>query len=208
MKIAKIISFGVLVFGLSGISKAQAAEKTTKPAEETATFAAGCFWGVEEFFRKMPGVKETRVGYTGGQKTNPTYEDVTTGQTGHAESIEIKFDPKKVTYKQLLEQFFKFHDPTTLNRQGNDRGSQYRSAIFYHTEEQRKMAEQFKAKVDRSGAWKAPVVTEIKAAGPFYEAESYHQDYLVKNPNGYDNHYLRKISFDSTTAGAGAASSH
>jgi methionine-S-sulfoxide reductase len=174
---------------------AQAAEKTTSPKLETATFAAGCFWGTEEFFRKVPGVVETKVGYTGGkQKAN--YTQVSTGTTGNAESLELKFDPKKVSYTDLLNLFFKMHDPTTLDRQGNDEGTQYRSAIFTHSDEQQKEAMAFKAKVDKSGAWKEPVTTEIKKAGEFYPAEDYHQHYLVKNPGGYDNHYLRNINFN------------
>lgn len=163
---------------------------------EKATFAAGCFWGTEEFFRKIPGVVRTRVGYSGGSTENPKYKDMKGGASGHAESLEIEFDAQKVSYKQLLDQFFKMHDPTTLNRQGNDIGSQYRSAIFYHTPEQKLIAEAFKQKVDRSKAWKAPIVTEIGAAQKFWPAEEYHQKYLQKNPNGYDNHYLRPLSFD------------
>ena len=176
----------------------QAAEKIEKdlPKMQTATFAAGCFWGVEEFFRKVPGVMDTKAGYSGGQKIGPGYHDVSTGNTGHAESVEIKFDPKKVSYEKLLDLFFKMHDPTTLNAQGNDHGSQYRSAIFYHNEEQKKTAEQFKIKVEKSAAWKSPIMTEIKEAGPFYKAEEEHQKYLVKNPGGYDNHFMRPISFD------------
>jgi methionine-S-sulfoxide reductase len=163
---------------------------------ETATFAAGCFWGTEEFFRKMPGVIETRVGYTGGTVPNPKYEDTNDGHTGHAESVEVKFDPKKISYEHLLDQFFKMHDPTTLNRQGNDQGSQYRSAIFYHGEKQKSEAMAFKAKVEKSGTWKAPIVTEISQAATFWAAEDYHQKYLEKHHGGYDNHYLRTISFD------------
>jgi methionine-S-sulfoxide reductase len=166
------------------------------PKLQTATFAAGCFWGTEEFFRKIPGVVETRVGYTGGTLQNPTYEDTQDGKSGHAESVEVKFDPSRVSYEHLLDQFFKMHDPTTKDRQGNDTGSQYRSAIFYHGEEQKKEALAFKAKVEKSGAWKAPIVTEISEAKTFWPAEDYHQKYLIKNPGGYDNHYLRKISFD------------
>ena len=164
-------------------------------ATETATLAAGCFWGTEEFFRKVPGVLETRVGYTGGQLKNPSYEDTSAGTTGHAESVEIKFDPAKVDYAQLLTLFFKMHDPTTLNRQGNDVGSQYRSAVFFHGEKQRATAQALMAKIDRSGAWGAKLTTELAPAGVFYPAEAYHQHYLVKHPGGYDNHYLRHKSF-------------
>ena len=163
---------------------------------ETATLAAGCFWGVEEYFRKVPGVMETKVGYAGGQTKNPSYEQVSTGTTGHAESVEIKFDPEKVSYQQILEMFFKMHDPTTMNRQGNDQGTQYRSEIFYNTPEQKQVAESFKAKVDNSKAWKAPVSTKIEPATNFFPAEDYHQKYLVKHPGGYDNHYVRKIDFN------------
>jgi methionine-S-sulfoxide reductase len=162
---------------------------------ETATFAAGCFWGSEEFFRKIPGVVETRVGYAGGEKP-ASYEQVSSGSTGHAESVEVKFDPGKVSYRALLDQFFKMHDPTTKDQQGNDRGSQYRSAIFTHSDEQLKTAQSFKAQVEKSGAWKKPVTTEIAPAKTFYAAEDYHQKYLVKHPGGYDNHFLRKIRFE------------
>ena len=163
---------------------------------ETATFAAGCFWGTEEFFRKIPGVVETRVGYTGGTASNPKYDEMHDGHTGHAESVEIKFDPKKVSYEHLLDQFYKMHDPTTLNRQGNDGGNQYRSAVFYHGEKQKSKAMAFKAKVEKSGAWKAPIVTEISEAKTFWEAEPYHQKYIRDGRGTYDNHYVRAISFD------------
>nr|BDT28348.1 peptide-methionine (S)-S-oxide reductase MsrA [Bacteriovorax sp. HI3] len=163
---------------------------------EVATFAAGCFWGTEEFFRKIPGVQKTEVGYTGGKTSNPKYDEMHDGHTGHAESVEITFDPKVVSYEFLLDQFFKMHDPTTLNRQGNDEGNQYRSAVFTHGPEQMKKALAFKNKVDQSKAWKKPVVTEITEAKKFWRAEEYHQKYLVKNPGGYDNHYLRQISFE------------
>ena len=168
---------------------------------ETATFAAGCFWGTEEFFRKIPGVVETRAGYTGGAKP-ATYDDVTTGRTGHAESVEIQFDPKKVSYETLLTQFFKMHDPTTLNQQGNDEGTQYRSAIFAHSAAQMKAATEMKTKVEKSGAWKKPITTEIKMAGTFYPAEDYHQKYLVKHPGGYDNHYVRDLNFECAAPAA------
>ncbi len=163
---------------------------------ETATFAAGCFWGTEDFFRKIPGVISTRVGYAGGTLDNPKYSDMKGGKTKHAETAEIQFDPKKVSYVKLLEQFFKMHDPTTKDRQGNDVGNQYRSAIFYHTAEQKKAVDDFIEKVNKSKAWKAPVVTEVMEAKKFWPAEEVHQKYLQKNPNGYDNHYLRPLSFD------------
>jgi methionine-S-sulfoxide reductase len=190
---ALIFAF-VLALTFLGYSQGTLAE-AAKPKVETATFAAGCFWGSEEFFRKIPGVVETRVGYAGGTVPNPKYEDTHDGHTGHAESVEIKFDPTKVSYEHLLDQFFKIHDPTTLNRQGNDTGNQYRSAIFYHDEEQKKEAMAFKAKVEKSGAWKHPIVTEVAQAKTFWPAEEYHQKYLQKHPGGYDNHYLRDINF-------------
>ena len=192
-KILLLLSSLLLVFGHS--QEARTAEKQTKPNLETATFAAGCFWGVQEFFRKIPGVVETRVGYTGGSKDNPKYEETNDGSTGHAESVELKFDPAKVSYDHLLDQFFKIHDPTTKNRQGNDIGTQYRSAIFYHNEKQKQAAIAFKEKVEKSKAWKSEITTEISEAKKFWPAEDYHQNYLVKNPGGYDNHFLRKLSF-------------
>lgn len=160
-----------------------------------ATLAGGCFWGVEELFREMPGVSRTEVGYTGGQTEDPRYEQVKTGTTGHAEAIEIEFDPSIVTYEEILKYFFKLHDPTTENRQGNDHGSQYRSAIFYHDEEQKKAAESVKALVDSSGQWKKPLVTQIVSATRFYPAEDYHQDYLQKEPHGYTCHFVRPMNF-------------
>lgn len=160
---------------------------------ETAILAGGCFWGMEELIRKIPGVLSTEVGYTGG-KAGVTYEDVKTGTTGSAEAVRIVFDPSKLSYAALLENwFFRMHDPTTKDRQGNDVGSQYRSAIFVTSPEQRKVAQQVIQRVDRSGAWQAPVVTEITDAKPFTLAEDYHQDYLQKNPGGYTCHYLRNF---------------
>ena len=158
---------------------------------EKAILAGGCFWGMEDLIRKFPGVTDTRVGYTGGQFENPTYKDMTTGKTGHAESIEITFDPARTDFSKILHYFFQLHDPTTENRQGNDRGSQYRSAIFYLTEDQKAVAEKTVAAVNASGRWPGKVVTEIVQAGRFYEAEDYHQDYLVKNPGGYTCHWVR-----------------
>jgi len=159
---------------------------------EVATLAGGCFWGMEEILEKVPGVIATRVGYTGGDFKNPKYDNVHTGSTGHAESIEVTFDPTVISYEVILEKyFFRMHDPTTLNRQGNDTGTQYRSAIFYHSEAQRLTAERVKERVDKSGRWKRPITTEITAAGTFYLAEEYHQKYLDKNPGGYTCHFLR-----------------
>jgi len=165
---------------------------------EVATLAGGCFWGVEDLIRKLPGVIDTEVGYTGGTVKNATYRN----HEGHAEAVQIKFDPSKISYEQILEFFFKMHDPTTLNRQGNDMGTSYRSAIFYHNDQQRQVAERVKHKVDASGAWRRPVVTEIVPAKEWWSAEDYHQDYLVKNPGGYTCHYVRDISFDNAPAAA------
>jgi methionine-S-sulfoxide reductase len=159
--------------------------------KEIALLAGGCFWGVEELIRQLPGVVNTEVGYTGGELKNPRYENVKTGNTKHAEAIRIEFNPKILSYEELLRYFFRLHDPTTLNRQGNDRGTQYRSAIFYTTPEQKKLAEKVKSEVILSGKWKNPVVTEITPASTFYPAEDYHQKYLQKNPGGYTCHYLR-----------------
>lgn len=145
-----------------------------------ATFAAGCFWGVEELFRQVPGVISTRVGYTGGQTENPTYHAVCTGQTGHAEAIEIEFDADKVSYEQLLMLFWENHNPTTLNRQGVDVGSQYRSAIFFHSPEQEKAALLLKEKLEKEKKFSLPIVTQIISATEFYSAEEYHQQYLRK----------------------------
>jgi peptide-methionine (S)-S-oxide reductase len=145
-----------------------------------ATFAAGCFWGVEETFRTTPGVIDTAVGYTGGRAPNPTYEAVCTDTTGHAEAVEVAYDPHKVSYDDLLAVFWANHDPTTLNRQGPDVGTQYRSAIFYHDEEQRALAEASKRRIQESGRFRRPIVTEIMPASTFYRAEDYHQRYLAK----------------------------
>ena len=159
---------------------------------EVAVLAGGCFWGVEEIIRAVPGVLDTEVGYTGGWLENPTYHDTHDSKSGHAEAIRITFDPRVLSYESLLENwFFRLHDPTTLNRPGNDVGTQYRSAIFYNSGEQRVTAEVVKARVDASGKWKRPVVTEIAEASTWYPAEGYHQDYLQKNPGGYTCHWLR-----------------
>ena len=203
--IALVIAFA-LVLGCTarrGTEPQQAAAPKETPVQphrnepnaraETALLAGGCFWGMEDILRKVPGILETEVGYTGGSTSSPTYESVKTGETGHAESVRIRFDPTKLSYDELLEKwFFRMHDPTTPNQQGNDIGTQYRSAIFVASPEQRRVAELVKKRVEASGQWKRPVVTEIVDAGPFTPAEGYHQDYLVKNPGGYTCHYLRE----------------
>jgi peptide-methionine (S)-S-oxide reductase len=155
--------------------------------EERAVLAGGCFWGVQELFRRYNGVLSTRVGYTGGNVPNATYRN----HGSHAEALEIIFDPSKISYRKILEFFFQIHDPSTRNRQGNDIGTSYRSAIFYTSDEQREVAEDTIADVDASGLWPAKVVTEVVAAGPFWEAEPEHQDYLLDNPGGYTCHFIR-----------------
>ena len=154
---------------------------------EKAILAGGCFWGMQDLIRKRPGVVSTRVGYTGGDVPNATYLNHGT----HAEAIEINFDPGKLSYRDLLEFFFQVHDPTTKNRQGNDIGTSYRSAIFYTDDEQKRVAEDTIADVDASGLWPGKVVTEVTPAGPFWEAEPEHQDYLERFPQGYTCHYVR-----------------
>jgi methionine-S-sulfoxide reductase len=162
------------------------------PGLETIYLAGGCFWGMEEILRKIPGVRETQAGYTGGWLPNPKYDDTHDSKSGHAESVKVVFDPKTLSLEELLEKwFFRMHDPTTLNRQGNDVGSQYRSAIFTFNETQKKTAETVKARVNASGKWRRPVVTEIATASIWYPAEGYHQKYLVKNPGGYTCHFMR-----------------
>jgi peptide methionine sulfoxide reductase msrA/msrB len=177
--------------GAAPAAAASGAKGRSAGRKETAILAGGCFWGMEEIIRTIPGVLETVVGYTGGSTPNATYEDVHTGRSGHAESVQIVFDPDVLSYEDLLGWFFRMHDPTTLNQQGNDVGTQYRSAIFYASEEQRRTAEKVKARVDASGKWKRPVVTQIVPAGPFWKAEDFHQDYLQKHPGGYTCHFLR-----------------
>ena len=156
-------------------------------AVEKAILAGGCFWGMQDLFRKRAGVLSTRVGYAGGDVPNATYRHHGT----HAEAIEIVFDPEQISYRDLLELFFQIHDPTTLNRQGNDIGTSYRSAIFYLDEQQRRAAEETIADVEASGRWPGKVVTEVTPAGPFWEAEPEHQDYLERYPSGYTCHFMR-----------------
>ena len=177
---------------LAAFEKAGVKVRPSSGRKEVAVLAGGCFWGMEELIRAEPGVLDTEVGYTGGSVPNATYEN----HEGHAEAVKITYDPGQISYAELLEFFFRIHDPTTKNRQGNDVGSSYRSAIFYENDEQKKIAEEVKAMVDKSGKWRKPVVTEIVAAGPWWTAEEYHQDYLEKHPGGYTCHYVRDFDFD------------
>jgi peptide-methionine (S)-S-oxide reductase len=155
--------------------------------KKTAYLAGGCFWGLEELFREEKGVLETTAGYTGGENENPTYEN----HPGHAEALEIIYDDEQTNFENLLDFFFRIHDPTTLNRQGNDIGSSYRSAIFYQNKDEKSVAQKFIEKVNESGRWSSPVVTSLEPLTKFYSAEEYHQDYLRKNPGGYTCHYER-----------------
>jgi peptide-methionine (S)-S-oxide reductase len=173
---------GVLVMALAGCARAQQGDATMpEPKTELATFAGGCFWCIEAVFDQIPGVLRADSGYTGGRVANPTYEQVCDGTTGHAEAVEIAFDPARVSYEQLLGLFWEAHDPTQLNRQGNDVGTQYRSAIFYHSEAQKKAAEESIRKLAASGAHAGPIVTRLEPATTFYRAEKYHQEYYVNN---------------------------
>ncbi len=182
----------VSLFGRGPAPKGGPVVVAQAPAtREVATLAGGCFWGMEEILRQIPGVLETRVGYTGGTTERPSYEEVKTGRTGHTETVEIVFDPTRLAYGDLLEKyFFRMHDPTTFNRQGNDLGTQYRSAIYVHSPEQRRTAEASRLRAQPH--WKRPIVTEIIDATPFWPAEDYHQKYLAKHPGGYTCHYMRE----------------
>jgi peptide-methionine (S)-S-oxide reductase len=169
-----------------------AKDTATAPAvTDTATFANGCFWCTEAIFEELEGVISATSGYTGGKTENPTYKQVCTGETGHAEALQIVYDPAKISFDELLEVFWETHDPTTLNRQGNDVGTQYRSGIFYHNEEQKQKAEKYKAELDKSGAFDKPIVTEITPFTKFYAAEDYHQQYFDNNENA--NPYCRIV---------------
>jgi peptide-methionine (S)-S-oxide reductase len=178
----------------SNAQQAQTAEQDTQAtdegsgerdmATETATFGAGCFWGVEEKFRTTPGVVDTEVGYAGGHTDNPTYKQVCSKSTGHAEVVQLKYDPEKITYEALLEIFFEMHDPTQVNRQGPDVGDQYRSVIFYHTPEQKQAAETMKAELDEGDRYSRPIATQIEKAPTFWPAEDYHQEYFNKRGGG------------------------
>ena len=158
---------------------------------ETATFGAGCFWCVEAVFQKLKGVQSVESGYMGGHTTDPTYKQICTGTTGHAEVIQIKFDPAVISFKELLEVFWKTHDPTTINRQGNDVGTQYRSAVFFNNDTQKELAEKYKQKLNESGAFRTPVITEVTAATKYYPAEKYHQNYW--NTQGQSNGYCQAV---------------
>ena len=167
---------------------------TDNTKHQTAYLAGGCFWGMEELVRQIPGVLETEVGYTGGNTPDARYEQVRTGRTGHAESLRIVFDSQRLSYRHLLFEFFRMHNPSTPNQQGNDIGTQYRSAIFYVGNEQKHTAEEVIKTVDASGGWKARVVTEVVPFKEFFRAEEYHQKYLVKHPDGYTCHFIRRMN--------------
>jgi methionine-S-sulfoxide reductase len=177
----KLIIFASLVFLLNGYGRTVMEQNL-----ELATFGGGCFWCVEAIFERVDGVHSVVSGYSGGSVSNPTYREVTTGNTGHAEVVQIKYDPGIVTYSQLLEIFFRTHDPTTLNRQGADVGTQYRSIVLYHNESQKQEAEQIIGELDKEGIWDQPIVTVVEPFAAFYSAEAYHQEYYENNPNqGY-----------------------
>jgi methionine-S-sulfoxide reductase len=183
----------------TGSAPAPIARLAIDPAgpREVAIVAGGCFWGMEKVMRQAPGVVSIEVGYAGGASNHVTYEEVSDGNTGHAEAVRIVFDPNQISYESLLTHwFFRGHDPTTPNRQNNDVGTQYRSAIFPMSDAQRATAQAVVARVDRSGKWGRPVVTRIEPATTWVRAEAYHQDYLIKHPDGYDDHWLRGFDFD------------
>ena len=168
--------------------------------QTTAYLAGGCFWGMEELVRQIPGVLATEAGYTGGDTVDATYEAVRTGRTGHAESLKIVFDPEKLSYRHLLFEFFRMHNPTTPNKQGNDIGTQYRSAIFYLNESQLATAQEVIQTVEASGQWQAAIATELSPFRAFYRAEEYHQKYLAKHPGGYTCHYMRDLELGESAS--------
>jgi methionine-S-sulfoxide reductase len=195
MKLCSLSHVPHLLLSLLFFSLIPIAQGAPMPtSNQTAYLSGGCFWGMEELVRQIPGVQGTEVGYTGGETPNATYDIVKTGRSGHAESLKIVFDPKRLTYRHLLFEFFRMHNPTTKNRQGNDIGTQYRSAIFYTNEEQKRTAEEVIRTVESSGEWQAKIVTEVVPFKEFYRAEEYHQDYLVKHPQGYTCHYIRRMN--------------
>ncbi len=176
---------------MTNVSATRSSAPVIPGKTETATFANGCFWCTEAIFEQLDGVISATSGYTDGHTENPTYKEVCTGETGHAECLQIVYDPQKVSFDELLEVFWETHDPTTLNRQGNDVGTQYRSGIYYHNAEQKEKAEKYKAELDKSGAFDNPIVTEIKAFSKFYPAENYHQEYFENNEN--NNPYCKIV---------------
>ncbi len=190
----KSILFLLLTVSLVTVGQHTSTEKGKKMEQklETVTLGAGCFWCVEAIYQRLEGVEKVESGYSGGTVKNPTYEQVCTGRTGHAEVIQVTFDPKKISFKELLGVFFKTHDPTTLNKQGADAGTQYRSAIFYHSEEQKYIAEEVKKETDAAKIWDDPIVTEISPFKGFYKAEEYHQDYY--NQNSYQPYCMMVIN--------------
>lgn len=181
---------------IAAFAVALAAGAAKSPRREVAVLAGGCFWGMEDVLRRLPGVLDTEVGYTGGRTADPTPAQVASGTTGHAEAIRVGFDPDVLSYEELLLTFFRMHDPTTRDRQGNDVGAQYRSAIFCSGREQCETARRVRDRVEASGRWKRPLTTEIARAARFWPAGEAHQDYLEKNPGGYSCHYLRDFDFE------------
>ncbi len=193
MKLLSILILAVVLIGAAGqTSKPKGKKMETEQKLETATLGAGCFWCVEAIYQRLEGVEKVESGYSGGVKKDPTYEEVCTGRTGHAEVIRVTFDPKKITFKDLLGVFFKTHDPTTLNKQGADEGTQYRSVIFYNSEEQKREAEQVKNETEAAKIWDDPIVTEISPFLGFYKAEEYHQNYY--NQNSYQPYCMMVIN--------------
>ena len=179
------ITLAAVLFAVTGTAHAE------KPKPEVAIVAGGCFWGMENVMRDMPGVLSIEVGYAGGKSTHVSYHDVSSGSTGHAESVRIVYDPSRISYADILLRYFRGHDPTQLNRQNNDIGTQYRSEIFTTTPAQYITASAIRSRVENSGKWKKPIVTKIEPATTWVRAEDYHQDYLIKHPDGYNDHYLR-----------------
>ena len=174
----KLLIIGILI---SGVIQAKQTKKMEKENKEIATLGSGCFWCTEAIFQELEGVEKVESGYMGGQTLNPTYKDICTGETGHAEVCQITFNPEVISFTDLLEVFWMVHNPTTLNRQGADVGTQYRSVIFYHSDEQKTIANELLEKLDKSGSWDDPIVTEISASEKFYKAENYHQNYFNQN---------------------------
>ena len=192
------LSATLLVVMVFSLPIGAATKMTDQTKQHTAYLSGGCFWGMEELVREIPGVHQTEVGYTGGHTPNARYEQVSTGKTGHAESLKVVFDPQRLSYRHLLFEFFRMHNPTTRNQQGNDIGTQYRSAIFFTDEEQKRVAAEVIKAVDASGEWKGKIVTELVPFKEFFRAEEYHQKYLVKNRGGYTCHYMRHFDLGET----------